>query len=79
MESVVFIDTGNNNFDVPAENSLQILGFYGDFKDKELKKVEKDLLELAKTEVKDIRPELKKAKIKINKRAQNLLLSLLNN
>lgn len=74
---MIIIDNISHNFDKQRENGLQILGFYGDSQDKELLKMKDDLVEIAKYKVEDLRPEIKKVKDRMNKRTQNILLSLL--
>ena len=67
MNKCIFISHEANFMKQPEENSIILKGFYGDENDKEFIKLEKELKNIEKQEIKDIRINIKEIQGNINK------------
>ena len=77
IEKIVIIDNLSNYYIDFASNGLNILSYYGSHKDDELSYINHELVEMARKNLNDLRPEIRNIQLKLVKRNQLQLEKLL--
>ena len=73
LKKVIIVDNCRDNFSMQPKNGINIIDFEGNDKDDILFSLKKDLFNLYKKNVDDVRPYLKQIQINMNKRANELI------
>ena len=72
INKVCIIDNNKENFGLQPENGLHISSFVGDQNDNELNILSKELMQIIKSNLNDIKPIIKKLQKSMKKRYKKL-------
>ena len=73
LKKVIIIDNCCDNYSLQPKNGINVIDFVGNENDDILLFLKKDLINLYKKNLDDIRPYLKQIQINMNKRANELI------